>query len=65
MTNQDSKHLADPSTPTPWLGKLFAWGIAGIFLMVGLGLWAIYNFQSKAPRIEPAPLAEPKEPDFN
>ena len=55
----------DPSIVTnPWVGKVFASLIAGIFLMVGFGLWAIYTYQSKAPKTEPAPLAPPQEPGF-
>jgi hypothetical protein len=46
------------------VGKVFASLIAGIFLMVGFGLWAIYTYQSKAPKTEPAPLAPPQEPGF-
>ena len=55
----------DPAIVTnPWVGKVFAILIAGIFLMVGFGLWAIYTYQSKVPKPEPAPLAPPQEPGF-
>ena len=55
----------DPAIATnPWVGKVFAILIAGIFLMVGFGLWAIYTYQSKVPKTEPAPLAPPQEPGF-
>ena len=45
--------------PMPWLGKLFALFMLGFFLMVALGLVAIYRHQSNAPRPEPLPFFPP------
>ena len=52
LPNERERHQAsNPAIVTnPWVGKVFASLIAGIFLMVGFGLWAIYTYQSKAPQ---------------
>ena len=66
LSNDRERHQASKSCHRhqPMGGKVFASLIAGIFLMVGFGLWAIYTYQSKAPKTEPAPLAPPQEPGF-
>ena len=43
----------------PWLGKLFAGAMIGFFIMVCLGLAAIYYYQISTPQPEPVPFMDP------
>lgn len=43
----------------PFLGKLFAGAMIGFFIMVCLGLAAIYYYQISAPQPEPVPFMDP------
>ena len=45
---------------TPWLGKLFAGAMIGFFVMVSLGLAAIYYYQISSPQPEPVPFIDPR-----
>ncbi len=44
---------------SPWLGKLFAGAMIGFFIMVSLGLAAIYYYQISSPQPEPVPFMDP------
>ena len=44
---------------TPWLGKFFAGAMIGFFIMVCLGLAAIYYYQTTSPQPEPVPFMDP------
>lgn len=44
---------------TPWLGKLFAGAMISFFIMVSLGVAAIYYYQISSPQPEPVPFMDP------
>jgi hypothetical protein len=43
----------------PLLGKVFAGAMIGFFIMVCLGLAAIYYYQISSPQPEPVPFMDP------
>ncbi|MDG1890406.1 MAG: hypothetical protein P8L18_03760 [Verrucomicrobiota bacterium] len=57
--NDSSKEVSQQAA-YPLVGKLFAAFMIGFFVMVALGLWAIYSYQINAPRPEPVLYMQPE-----
>lgn len=56
---ETTKNSSDDQPSTPWLGKLFAGAMISFFIMVTLGVAAIYYYQISSPQPEPVPFMDP------